>query len=196
MISKQITSPAGITLHTSGKFCDDDIAVVPALQTVSVTPTETAQAITPGSGYAGLAKVEVAPIPSDYAPACKKWTITIPAAITSGTAVLLTDAWLAQHREDDNLVVACVADIIAPTNRYSSAYFVAGNKLFSGTDSIYGVGLYHGSAYSPSAKKSPLKTEAKSVNTPFITADGSLSFKVQSSYPLEAGTYHAIAWLA
>ena len=54
-----ITKPAGVVLKTQGKYCDQDITVVPVLEEKSVTPTESAQEIVPSDGKCGLSKVNV-----------------------------------------------------------------------------------------------------------------------------------------
>lgn len=56
----------GVLLKTAGKYCPEDITVVPQLQEKTVTPSETQQTATPDANYAGLSKVIVGAIPSDY----------------------------------------------------------------------------------------------------------------------------------
>lgn len=56
----------GVLLKTAGKYCPEDITVVPQLQEKTVTPSETQQTATPDANYAGLSKVTVEAIPDDY----------------------------------------------------------------------------------------------------------------------------------
>ena len=56
----------GVLLKTAGKYCPEDITVVPQLQEKTVTPSETQQTATPDANYAGLSKVIVEAIPADY----------------------------------------------------------------------------------------------------------------------------------
>lgn len=95
LIEKELTTVDGITLLTSGKYCDKDIKVTPAnpenivagnirsgvqilgvtgnyagegvtLQEKTVTPTKSVQNITPDTNYDGLSKVTVNAIPAEY----------------------------------------------------------------------------------------------------------------------------------
>lgn len=49
----------GVLLKTAGKYCPEDITVIPQLQEKTVTPSETQQTATPDANYAGLSKVIV-----------------------------------------------------------------------------------------------------------------------------------------
>ena len=60
-----ITKPAGVVLKTQGKYCAEDITVVPALEEKTVTPTESAQNITPSTGKCGLKKVSVGAVQTE-----------------------------------------------------------------------------------------------------------------------------------
>lgn len=62
----QLTNQNGEKLNTKGKYCPEDITVVPQLQEKTVTPSETQQTATPDANYAGLSKVIVKAIPDDY----------------------------------------------------------------------------------------------------------------------------------
>lgn len=60
-----ITKSAGVVLKTQGKYCDKDITVVPTLEEKSVTPTESAQEITPSDGKCGISKVNVGAVQTE-----------------------------------------------------------------------------------------------------------------------------------
>ena len=60
-----ITKSAGVVLKTEGKYCDQDITVVPVLEEKSVTPTESAQEVTPSTGNCGLSKVSVGAVQTE-----------------------------------------------------------------------------------------------------------------------------------
>lgn len=49
----------GVLLKTAGKYCPEDITVVPQLQEKTVAPSETQQTATPDANYAGLGKVTI-----------------------------------------------------------------------------------------------------------------------------------------
>lgn len=60
-----ITKSAGVVLKTQGKYCDKDITVVPTLEEKSVTPTESAQEVTPSTGNCGISKVNVGAVQTE-----------------------------------------------------------------------------------------------------------------------------------
>lgn len=60
-----ITKSAGVVLKTQGKYCDKDITVVPVLEEKSVTPTESAQEVTPSTGKCGMSKVTVGAVQTE-----------------------------------------------------------------------------------------------------------------------------------
>lgn len=55
----KLTSQEGVTLHTEGTYCEKSIAVIPHLESITVTPTTEVQNITPSEGYAGIGSVRV-----------------------------------------------------------------------------------------------------------------------------------------
>lgn len=60
-----VTKPAGVVLKTQGKYCAEDITVAPALEEKTITPTESAQEITPSTGKCGLSKVSVGAVQTE-----------------------------------------------------------------------------------------------------------------------------------
>lgn len=60
-----IDNKAGKTLLTQGKYCAEDITVVPVLEEKSVTPTESAQEIVPSNGKCGISKVNVGAVQTE-----------------------------------------------------------------------------------------------------------------------------------
>lgn len=60
-----VTKSAGVVLKTQGKYCAEDITVVPVLEEKSVTPTESAQEIVPSEGKCGISKVNVGAVQTE-----------------------------------------------------------------------------------------------------------------------------------
>ena len=60
-----VTKSAGVVLKTEGKYCDQDITVVPVLEEKSVTPTESAQEIVPSDGKCGISKLNVGAVQTE-----------------------------------------------------------------------------------------------------------------------------------
>lgn len=60
-----VTKSAGVVLKTKGKYCAEDITVVPTLEEKSVTPTESAQEIVPSDGKCGISKVNVGAVQTE-----------------------------------------------------------------------------------------------------------------------------------
>ena len=60
-----VTKPTGVICKTQGKYCAEDITVVPTLEEKSVTPTESAQEVTPSTGNCGISKVTVGAVQTE-----------------------------------------------------------------------------------------------------------------------------------
>lgn len=76
-----ITKSAGVVLKTQGKYCAEDITVVPTLEEKSVTPTESAQEIVPSEGKCGISKVNVGAVQTEtktITPTTSQQTFTPP----------------------------------------------------------------------------------------------------------------------
>lgn len=60
-----VTKSAGVVLKTQGKYCAEDITVVPTLEEKSVTPTESAQEIVPSDGKCGISKLNLGAVQTE-----------------------------------------------------------------------------------------------------------------------------------
>ena len=54
-----VTKTTGVICKTKGKYCAEDITVVPVLEEKSATPTQSAQEIVPSAGNCGISKVNI-----------------------------------------------------------------------------------------------------------------------------------------
>ena len=61
-----MTTQGGVKLATSGKYCAEDINVIPQLKPLTVTPAKSAQNISAPDGKVGYSSVTVEKIPDDY----------------------------------------------------------------------------------------------------------------------------------
>lgn len=96
-----ITGSGSKTLNTAGKYCEANIEISytkpsPVLQSKSATPTESAQTITPDSGYEGLSSVSIGAVSNTY--------------VGSGIA-----------RKSSSDLTASGATVTAPAGYYSSS---------------------------------------------------------------------------
>lgn len=74
-----VTKPTGVICKTQGKYCAEDITVVPTLEEKSVTPTASAQEIVPSAGNCGISKVNVGAVQTEtkgVAPSTSAQTVT------------------------------------------------------------------------------------------------------------------------
>lgn len=60
-----VTKPTGVICKTQGKYCAEDITVVPVLEEKSVTPTQSAQEITPSAGNCGISKLNLGAVQTE-----------------------------------------------------------------------------------------------------------------------------------
>lgn len=60
-----ITKPTGVICKTQGKYCAEDITVVPTLEEKSATPTESAQEIVPSAGNCGISKLNLGAVQTE-----------------------------------------------------------------------------------------------------------------------------------
>lgn len=60
-----VTKPTGVICKTQGKYCAEDITVVPTLEEKSATPTESAQEIVPSAGNCGISKLNLGAVQTE-----------------------------------------------------------------------------------------------------------------------------------
>ena len=60
-----VTKSTGVICKTQGKYCAEDITVVPTLEEKSVTPTESAQEIVPSNGNCGIGKLNLGAVQTE-----------------------------------------------------------------------------------------------------------------------------------
>lgn len=133
-------------------------APAPVLQTKSATPSETAQTITPDSGYDGLAEVDIAAIPSNYVGTgitrrtssdltASGATITAPAGyyessatktVASGTAgtPTATKGTVSNHSVSVTPSVTNTTGYITGSTKTGTAVTVSASELVSGSQTI------------------------------------------------------------
>lgn len=61
-----MTTQGGVKLGTAGKYCPEDINIIPQLKPLTVTPAKIAQNIAAPDGKVGYSSVTVEKIPDDY----------------------------------------------------------------------------------------------------------------------------------
>ena len=61
-----MTTQGGVKLGTAGKYCPEDINVIPQLKPLTVTPAKSAQNIAAPDGKVGYSSVTVEKIPDEY----------------------------------------------------------------------------------------------------------------------------------
>lgn len=129
----------------------------PVLETKTATPSETAQTITPDSGYDGLAEVDVAAIPSDYVGSgitrrsssdltASGATVTAPAGyyessasktVASGTATpSATKGTVSNHSVTVTPSVTRTAGYVTAGSANGTAVTVSASELVSGSQTI------------------------------------------------------------
>lgn len=116
-----IDSKNGKTLLTQGKYCAENIVVTPVLEEATVTPSTSAQSVTPGNGKAGLSKVTVGAIETEektvtsngeVTPTSGKYlskvTVNVPSTPTQEKSVTITENGTTQVTPDSGKALSKV----------------------------------------------------------------------------------------
>lgn len=203
MLTINMTSPDGVTLATSGKYCEENVQVIPALQEKSVTPGAIEQVVTADSGKVGLSKVTVAAVPVDDT--FRRWTVDVPEDIRE-LGIIMTDPWLATHRADEGLHIVVSPNFSVQGVSGDSAVLsiYAQNRGMQiradGTTPNYqqvnSANSGNGCANLGTPKYPLTGAQMATAYMTSISTAGELKFRAASTVPIKAGSYTVIAWIA
>ena len=140
-----VTKSAGVILKTQGKYCAEDITVVPTLEEKSVTPTASAQEIVPGDGKCGISKVNVGAVQTEtksVTPTTSAQTVTP----TSGKFLSQVDVTAIQAYQGTATPAQGEQTITPTTGKFFSSFKVGAIPsdyvIPSGTEQITANGVY------------------------------------------------------
>lgn len=159
------------TMNTSGKYCEDNFTIEYVAKEVGASDA-------------------------------RKWRVTVTGEISGSYANILTDSWLAEHRADENLCVVVLPNFVLPhtSGQGNQGVYLCTNKVRA-TDSagvLYksmSMYVHSNGGVSPRMRKYGL-TNANDMGDLSITTNGTLKAVATSSYPLVAGEYTVMAFLA
>lgn len=131
-----MTTQGGVKLATAGKYCPEDINVIPQLKPLTVTPAKNAQNISAPDGKVGYSSVTVEKIPDDYI--IPSGTLQITANGTfdvSGKANVLVDVPCDKPTLNAPSI-SLSGTTLTITNPSSNGNFVTSYTLYNGSTVI------------------------------------------------------------
>lgn len=133
----------------------------------------------------------------------KRWDVTVDGTIVDNGVVLVTDDWLKEHRQDENLCIVVVPKFtIAPNSEVGNqgVYLCTNSPLISDSDGTVYKGLSafvnRTGSISTSARSVGVESYAgTNIGDVWISVNGVLHVVALDSHPLAPGEYTVVAFL-
>lgn len=131
-----MTTQGGVKLGTAGKYCPEDINVIPQLKPLTVTPAKSAQNIAAPDGKVGYSSVTVEKIPDDYIIPSGSQNITENGTydVTSKASVVVNVATAKPTLNAPSISIS--GTTLTITNPASNGNFVTSYTLYNGSTVI------------------------------------------------------------
>lgn len=131
-----MTTQGGVKLGTAGKYCPEDINVIPQLKPLTVTPAKSAQNIAAPDGKVGYSSVTVEKIPDDYIIPSGSQNITANGTydVTSKASVVVNVDTAKPTLNAPSISIS--GTTLTITNPASNGNFVTSYTLYNGSTAI------------------------------------------------------------
>lgn len=177
-----MTTQGGVKLGTAGKYCPEDINVIPQLKPLTVTPAKSAQNIAAPDGKVGYSSVTVEKIPDDYIIPSGSQNITANGTydVTSKASVVVN---VEQAKPTLNAPsISISGTTLTITNPASNGSFVTSYTLYNGSTVITTTAskTIDLSTYITTAGTYTLTVKAKGTNFNDSASSNSVTYTLQS----------------
>lgn len=131
-----MTTQGGVKLGTAGKYCPEDINVIPQLKPLTVTPAKSAQNIAAPDDKVGYSSVTVEKIPDDYIIPSGSQNITANGTydVTNKASVVVNVATAKPTLNAPSISIS--GTTLTITNPASNGSFVTSYTLYNGSTVI------------------------------------------------------------